>query len=204
MDKLTPVIGEVAKGFSSFASQHPLLIGTTTLATSALGALAGAAGLAALAMRGGALPGGVVGAVAGGVGKAGLVGSAAAAGYGVGTLLYDNLLEGTAFANGFGRGQARVLSFFGNKDAEDAIRAEYDAERARQSEARTLEQRLGNKNTTPLLLLLLLLPQKDIKGEILVRVTGAPGLSFQTETKTNSPRIPFRTDVGHTNTAAGF
>lgn len=198
MDNLTPVIGEVAKGFSGLATQYPLLTGNTMLATSALGALSGAAGLATLALLAqnrAYLPS--PGTVPGGVGKAGLVGAAGAAGYGVGTLLYDNLLEGTAFADGVGRAQAKVFSFFGNKNAEDALRAEQDAERA--NRPRTLEQRLGGKGSAlPALL------QQDLKGEIVVRITGAPGLSVQAETKTNSPRIPFRTDLGQTNLASGF
>jgi hypothetical protein len=198
MDKLTPVIGELSTGFSSLVTQYPLLTGGAMLATSALTALAGAAGLTALALgaqgRAG-LPG--AGAVAGGLGKLGAVGMAGAAGYGVGTLLYDNLLAGTSFSDGLGRGQAKLRSFFGNKDAEAALRAERDFDRANQP--KTMAQRLGYNGTSPLPLL-----QQDLKGEIVVRVTGAPGLSVQADTKTNSPRIPFRTDVGHTNTAAGF
>lgn len=58
MDSLTPAIGKAADAFADLASKHPLLIGTTTLATTALGALAGAAGLASLAMGGKGLPGG--------------------------------------------------------------------------------------------------------------------------------------------------
>ena len=52
MDNLTPAISKAAEAFSDLASKHPLLVGTTTLATTALGALAGAAGLASLAMGG--------------------------------------------------------------------------------------------------------------------------------------------------------
>lgn len=58
MDALTPAIGKAAEAFADLASKHPLLVGTTTLATTALGALAGAAGLASLAMGGKGLPGG--------------------------------------------------------------------------------------------------------------------------------------------------
>lgn len=64
MDSLTPAIGKAAEAFADLASKHPLLVGTTTLATTALGALAGAAGLASLAMGGKGLPGG------GAIGKA--------------------------------------------------------------------------------------------------------------------------------------
>ncbi len=197
MDKLTPVIGEVAKGFSGLATQYPLLTGSTVLATSALTALAGAAGLAALAMGRGSLAGAGAGAGALGMaGRFGAVGLAGAAGYGVGTLLYKGL-EDNVVGNMIGRVGAKGAAFFGSKDAEAALRAERDFDRANQP--KTMAQRLGYNGTAPLPLL-----QQDLKGEIVVRVTGAPGLSVQADTKTNSPRIPFRTDVGHTNTAAGF
>ncbi len=55
LDSLTPAIGDVADGFRSLAEQYPLLVGASTLATAAIGALATASGLAALAM-GGKLP----------------------------------------------------------------------------------------------------------------------------------------------------
>lgn len=57
MDSLTPAIGKAAEAFADLASKHPLLVGTTTLATTALGALAGVAGLASIAM-GGKVPSG--------------------------------------------------------------------------------------------------------------------------------------------------
>lgn len=50
MDQLTPAIGRVADAFGDLANKHPLLVGATTLAATALGALAGAAGLATVAM----------------------------------------------------------------------------------------------------------------------------------------------------------
>ena len=63
MDGLTPAIGKAAAAFSDLASKHPLLIGTTTLAATALAALAGAAGLASVAM-GGKAGGGAIGKAA--------------------------------------------------------------------------------------------------------------------------------------------
>lgn len=67
MDKLTPAIGRAAEAFSNLAEKHPLLIGTTALTTTALAALAGAAGLTALSM-GGKLPGGgAIGRAAGAI-----------------------------------------------------------------------------------------------------------------------------------------
>lgn len=63
--------------------------------------------------------------------------------------------------------------------------------------ARTMSERLGStKSDLPIL-------REELKGEILVRVTGAPGLNVQAETKTNSPRIPFRTDVGRSMLGSG-
>jgi hypothetical protein len=46
--------------------------------------------------------------------------------------------------------------------------------------------------------------QQDFKGEIRVHVSGAPGLNVDTQTRSNSPRIPFRTDAGRSNLNAGF
>lgn len=95
MDSLTPAIGKAAEAFADLASKHPLLVGTTTLATTALGALAGAAGLASMAMGGKGLPGGgAIGRAAAskvgrGVMKAGKVGGIA----GVGALAGDYALE---------------------------------------------------------------------------------------------------------------
>lgn len=53
MDGLTPAIGKAAAAFGDLASKHPLLVGSLTLATTGLVALAGASGLATLAMGGG-------------------------------------------------------------------------------------------------------------------------------------------------------
>jgi len=53
MDGLTPAIGRASQMFGDLASKHPVLVGTTTLAATALVALAGAAGLASLTMGGG-------------------------------------------------------------------------------------------------------------------------------------------------------
>ncbi|MEY2633894.1 MAG: hypothetical protein RIR00_2548, partial [Pseudomonadota bacterium] len=77
MDSLTPAIGKAAEAFADLASKHPLLVGTTTLATTALGALAGAAGLASVAMGGKGMPGG------GAIGKAAAWATASKVGQGV-------------------------------------------------------------------------------------------------------------------------
>jgi len=43
----------------------------------------------------------------------------------------------------------------------------------------------------------------DIKGEILVRVSAAPGLQVDTSVSSTSPRIPMKAALGQTNLAAG-
>lgn len=108
MDKLTPAIGKIAEAFGDLASKHPLLVGTTTLATTALAALAGAAGLATLSM-GGKVPGaGAIGRYAsmagGGLMTAARFGGplalAGGAGYGVGTAFNWLINKGVQSATG--------------------------------------------------------------------------------------------------------
>jgi len=65
-----------------------------------------------------------VGAVAKGlIGKAGLIGGAAAAGYGVGTLINDHLIAGTSAQEWIGDKVARGLAMFGSQDAKEAVAA---------------------------------------------------------------------------------
>ncbi len=102
MDGLTPAIGKAAEAFSDLASKHPLLVGTTALATTALGALAGAAGLATLAMGGKGLPGGgainkaAAWATASGAGQRVVRGAKVGGAAGIGALAGDFVL-GKAF-----------------------------------------------------------------------------------------------------------
>ncbi|KMQ72825.1 phage tail tape measure protein [Marinobacter subterrani] len=59
----------------------------------------------------------------GAVGAAGLaVGAAGAAGYGLGTLINDKLIDGTALGDKIGESVARVLAAFGNDEAQRALR----------------------------------------------------------------------------------
>lgn len=51
MDGLTPTIGKVASQFEDLATKNPLLTGSTIVATTAITAMGGAAGLATLALR---------------------------------------------------------------------------------------------------------------------------------------------------------
>lgn len=204
LEGLMPTIGGVNDRLAELMRQYPGYTTAVAAATTALVALAGSA--AALSVLGGskaAAAGGsaALGAAAGAAGRlalgAGGVGVAGAAGYGAGTLLYKGLLEGNAGGNLVGRGVAQVLSFFGNKEASAALASE--AAGAKAFEARGLGDRLSRTGGSTLPLL-----QQDLKGEILLRVTTAPGVSVETEARTSSPRIPFRTDTGRTNTSAGY
>ncbi len=98
MDNFTPAIGKTADMFADLASKHPLLVGSVTLATGALTAFAGAAGLASLTMGGGKNSAIAATALkyapkAANVGRAGL--------YGVGALAGDYALD-----KAFGEGSA--------------------------------------------------------------------------------------------------
>lgn len=81
MDGLTPAIGRAAEAFGALASRYPVMTGVTTLATTALAELAGAAGLAALSMGGKILGAGAIGLYAGKMAmRAGKVGGLAGLG----------------------------------------------------------------------------------------------------------------------------
>lgn len=110
MDSLTPAIGKVAEAFGDLAAKHPALVGATVIATGALSALAGAAGIATVAL-GGRVPGaGAIGRVAGylsgpgslatGVRSLGGVGLAAGGGYVVGTGLNWMINKGVQAGTG--------------------------------------------------------------------------------------------------------
>jgi len=90
LDKVMPTITNAAEAFNKFAGENSGLIGSTTLAATALTALAGAAGIATLAMGGkgilgrvgggilGRAVGGTVGRAAGGIATAGIASRASA------------------------------------------------------------------------------------------------------------------------------
>lgn len=192
--RLTPAIDALADRTGALVREYPLLTTAITGATVALTALAGSAAAAAL-MNGGKLGGlslgGAGGRLAGMAGRAGAVGLAGAAGYGVGSLIYNGLLADNAVGNAIGRGTAKVASFFGNKEAEAALRAE------------SLAMRMGTSGGAPSVAVPGL-RQDLLQGAIDLNIKLAPGLSVDAQTQSNNPRIPFRTDVGRTNTAAGF
>lgn len=63
----------------------------------------------------------------------GAVLGAGAAGYGAGTMIYDNALAGTDAADAIGRSIAKALAFFGNDNAQAALAAERNAQQQTRS-----------------------------------------------------------------------
>lgn len=115
MDSLTPAIGRVSELFGDMVAKYPLLSGATMLATGAIAAFATAAGLAAMALNGGKLPGAAGGAIdrvaraAGSpvgrkLGRGAKVGGVA----GVGSLLGGVALDAAA-------GEDSAIARYGNK-----------------------------------------------------------------------------------------
>ncbi|MRW88871.1 hypothetical protein GJ699_02615 [Duganella sp. FT80W] len=126
------------KRFSEFAKEHPGTVRALTYAFVGLAAalaFGGVVTLAATGVRGLGLALRVLGATDGGMalvargaryagvflGRLGAIGMAFGVGWTVGTLLYDAAIKGTKFSDWLGGLIARVLSFFGNKEAKEAI-----------------------------------------------------------------------------------
>lgn len=143
-EKLTPLVGAVADGFSAVAKEYPTLSASMVAATTALIALAAAAGAASLASIVGGKGAGLTGLLAGGknlvTGAAGMLGrgalsvggavlslggvavaGAGAAGYGVGSLGYNYGMKGTETGDNIGGMLATIMASLGNKDAQEAL-----------------------------------------------------------------------------------
>lgn len=84
LDGLTPAIGKAAEAFGDLANKYPVLTGATLLSATSLTALAGAAGIASIAMGGKAIPG-MASRLAPIAMGASMVGAAGLAGWGVGS-----------------------------------------------------------------------------------------------------------------------
>ena len=132
--KFNNVVGDVAGKLAEYGSQYPGLTASLVGATTAVSALAAAAGAAALpmllmgkgglpGMLGGGAGGGILGRALGGSGvalRAGGVGLAGLAGYGVGSLLNSGITQALTATNG---GKERTLGTWlydmvnGDKDA---------------------------------------------------------------------------------------
>lgn len=202
MEKLTPAIGSLNEGVTGLMRRYPQYTTAIWGATTALVALAGSAFTLAL-LNGGKVPGG--GVVAGAGRALGKLGGAVSGGGGMGGIAGVLGKLGLAGA---------VAGLFTTSDEEMSILRNADRKRAGYrgkgfTDPRvigsTVAERLGNTggnggagaSALPLL-------QQDLKGEILLTVKSEPGVAVQAETRSSNPRIPFRTDAGRSNTAAGF
>jgi len=106
------VAGKAAGGLlgSAASSLKPIPVYVVNGPGALGGGLAGKAGKAGLLSK------------AGGFAKAaGFVGAAGAAGYGVGTLINDNLISGTSVGDAIGSAIAHSLAFLGNDNAQAAV-----------------------------------------------------------------------------------
>lgn len=119
-------VNEQLSGFNQslggFMERHEGLATAAYAAGTALAAIGAAGAIGGL--LGGA--GGAAGAAKGAAkfaGKAGLVGAAGVAGYGVGTVINDKLIAGTALGDGIGEKVAQALALFGNDTAQAALDA---------------------------------------------------------------------------------
>ena len=119
-------VNEQLSGFNQslggFIERHEGLATAAYAAGTALAAIGAAGAIGGL--LGGA--GGAAGAAKGAAkfaGKAGLVGAAGVAGYGVGTVINDKLIAGTALGDGIGEKVAQALALFGNDTAQAALDA---------------------------------------------------------------------------------
>lgn len=143
-EKLTPLVGAVADGFSAVAKEYPTLTASMVAATTALIALAAAAGAASLTGMLGGKGAGLTGLLAGGknlakgagamLGRGALslggaafslggaaVAGAGAAGYGAGTLLNKYAVEGTETGNNIGGMLATIMASLGSDEAKQAL-----------------------------------------------------------------------------------
>jgi len=67
-----------------------------------------------------------LGSAKGWLGGAGMATAAGAVGYGLGTLAYDNFIQGTSFDENSGRQIAQIMAFLGSQTAKDALAANRD------------------------------------------------------------------------------
>lgn len=138
-ERMSPFITTMTEGFSEL---NKITDGWLTNILLALGALKLVKGF---------IPG-VGAAAAGGIGAGGAIAAGAAgyAGYQAGSLLYDKAIAGTSAGDVIGKGVAKVLSFFGNKDAKEAIESNERYKRVQGGQEVsgkvTLNQALGKKS----------------------------------------------------------
>ncbi len=200
MDKLTPAIGSLADATAALFKQYPGYMQAIIAATGALGFLATAAG--ALAFAGFKLPGAGVPKVPGSPGSPGSPGA-------IGAGSSSSKLVGGLRALGWvGAGISLGSALFGTSDEDLATLAAADARKAGGGGSGTRGQgfndpRLIGGGAASAAALEQSLRASEVKGEITVLVTAAPGISVQTSLNSTNPRIPMKSALGQTNMQAG-
>jgi hypothetical protein len=179
MDKMLPALGGVADGLTSLMTQYPGYTTAIAAATAAVAGLGGAAALAAVALRGG-------------------VGLPAGTGTGAGAAAASSASKAGGFLGRMGKllGPAGILFALEGVSDEDIARL-----RALDAKKGLNDPRLTG-SVSPAALEQSL-RATEVKGEIFVRVTAAPGLQAETSMTSSSPRIPMKAALGQTNLAAG-
>lgn len=143
--KVNDVLGGFNEAMTGFMTNYE------ELSTAAYGAGVVLGGIAAMgtvgSLLGGAGGGGTAGAVKG-AGTAAAVVGAGAVGWGVGTFINNNFIEGTAAQDVIGEKIAQVLSFFGNDEAQAALdaNAKYDQMIAEQKETKAKQDEVIASN----------------------------------------------------------
>lgn len=139
-ERMAPVVTSIVEGFNSLNKLTDGWLGNILMA------------LGALKLVSGLLPGAGA-AAAGGIGAGGAVAAGAAgyAGYKAGGFLYDKTLAGTSAGDFIGKNVARVMAFFGSKDAQSALASDATSKRIMGGqEVRgkvTLNQAIGKKSS---------------------------------------------------------
>ncbi len=138
-DSVSETLGKVKENITDWAQKHEELAANAYKASVALAAVAaaGAVGTVLGGGKGGAgkvIGGAASAARAGGglvmagaakfAGPAAAVAGAGAVGYGVGTVISKNFVEGTSFGDKLGETIAKTLAVFGSEDAKAALEAQ--------------------------------------------------------------------------------
>lgn len=188
IDKMMPAIGGVADGLTSLMTQYPGYTTAVAAAAAAVTGLAGAAGLAALALRGGVGP--VPGLPGGAGGSGGAVGASTIGRFG-------------RFMGVLGKfaGPMGLLMMMEGISPEDIERLKaYEARKAGGARGKGFNDPriIGSATASEQSL-----RSNEVKGEILVHVTAAPGLNVETSLRGINLSAMRKTDLGYTNLAAG-
>ena len=151
-DSVSETLGKVKENITDWAQKHEELAASAYKASVALATVA-AVGTVGTILGGKGAISKVSGITAGAArfGGAGLaVAGAGAAGYGVGTLINDNFVEGTAFGDWLGESITKTLAAFGNDDAKAAVEAQtkYEQMIAEQQQQNQLSKDISTKLST--------------------------------------------------------